>query len=152
MTIVAGEFLIREPLPGDPPEHGGESLGIVHVYPIVVAERLLIDVFAQVERLDANVGSVQSALEETPEVLHRVGVDVAVSVFDGVVDDGVLIVTFQTIVGFQFIAEDRRALRRAVGPASEVPSCADCPRRKRARPRRAPPYRQPWSCLYPQSL
>jgi len=74
---------------------------------LFVAERLLVDVAAQVVGLDADVGPVQAALQERPEVLHGVGVDVAVGVLDGVIDDGVLIVGFQTVVGEQFIGEDR---------------------------------------------
>jgi hypothetical protein len=41
---------------------------------------------------------VQPALQQAPEVLHGVGVDVSVYVFDAVVDDGVFVVLGQTAV------------------------------------------------------
>ena len=50
---------------------------IVHVFPVVVAETLLIQIPEQVEGLHGNVGSVQAALEQRPEILQAVGVDIA---------------------------------------------------------------------------
>src|ERR1035437_4300185 len=47
--LFAGHFLVREPLPRDLPEHRGKALPIVHVFAVVVAERLFVDVAAQVE-------------------------------------------------------------------------------------------------------
>jgi hypothetical protein len=73
---------------------------------VVVAKCLFIDIPEQVEGLDTNVGAMQTTLQETPEVLHRVGVDVSVNILYGVVNDGVLIIVFKTVVRFQFIGED----------------------------------------------
>ena len=40
------------------------------------------------ERLDANVGAIQAALEQAPEVLQPVGVNLAINVLSiGVVDN-----------------------------------------------------------------
>ena len=58
------------------------------------------------ERLHADVRAVQAAFQEAPEVLHRVGVDVAVHVLDGMVDDGVLVIVFKPIIGLQFVSEN----------------------------------------------
>lgn len=38
------------------------------------------------ERLHANVGSRNSALQQTPEILHPIGVDSTVNILDGVID------------------------------------------------------------------
>src|ERR1022692_3945612 len=61
------------------------------------------------ERLNRNVGPFQAALQKTPEVLHRVRVNVPVHIFNRVVDDFVLKLFGQAIVGWQFITEDCRA-------------------------------------------
>ena len=58
------------------------------------------------ERFHADVRAVQATLQETREVLHCVGMDIAVHVLHSVVDDGVLVIILKTVVGFQFIAED----------------------------------------------
>jgi|HubBroStandDraft_1064217.scaffolds.fasta_scaffold22605_3 hypothetical protein len=72
----------------------------------VIPERLFVQVPKQVERLYADIGSMQSALQQTPEVLHRVRVDVAVHVLNSVVDNGVLVVVLQPVVRLQGIAEN----------------------------------------------
>jgi hypothetical protein len=74
---------------------------------VVVAKCLFIDIPEQVEGADTNVGAMQTTLQETPEVLNRVGVDIAVHILHGVVDDGVLILVFKPVVRLQFISEDR---------------------------------------------
>jgi hypothetical protein len=38
---------------------------------------------------------VQAALQEAPEILHAVGVYIAIHVLDCVIDDGVLVIRFQ---------------------------------------------------------
>jgi hypothetical protein len=43
-----------------------------------------------VKRLDRDVRAVQPALEQRPEVLKPVGVDLPIDVLDGVIDDAVL--------------------------------------------------------------
>ena len=70
---------------------------------------LFVNVAEQVEWLDADVGSVQATLQETPEVFHSVGVNVSVHVFDRVIDDSVPVVGLKPVIGFQFIGEDCRA-------------------------------------------
>src|SRR5580658_6587371 len=60
------------------------------------------------KRLDADIGSLQTAFQETPEVFHPVGMDLPVRVSFSVVDDFVS-VFIQAIVRFQFIAVDGRS-------------------------------------------
>ena len=85
---LAGEFGIGHALADDSLDAHGEALGIVHL-PIVVAERLFVNVPEQVKRLDAHVGAFQSALEQAPEVLHSVGMDLPVHIGLSVIDDRV---------------------------------------------------------------
>lgn len=53
---------------------------------IVEAERLFVNVTEQVERLHADISSIESALEQAPKILHAVGVNLALNVFDGMIE------------------------------------------------------------------
>ena len=79
-----------------------QPLGVGQL-PMVVAECLLINISEQVEGLGANVGASETALQQGPEVLHPVGVDVATDVLFSVVDDLVGVLGSQPVVAFQFI-------------------------------------------------
>jgi hypothetical protein len=103
---LAGEFRIGQPLANNLADANIETL--CHL-PIVEAKCLFIDVAKQVERLYADVGSMQATFQETPEVFHHVGMNVTVCVLDSMVDNCVLIVCAQTFVRLQFIGEDRCA-------------------------------------------
>jgi hypothetical protein len=85
-----------------------EPLGI-RIGSMVVSECLFVQVAKQMERLDADVGTMQAAFQKTPEVLHRVRVDVTVNVLYRVIYDGVLIVGLQPVIGLQFVTEDSGA-------------------------------------------
>src|ERR1017187_54890 len=111
LRLLANEFGIGEALPCNLRHGHTEPLGISHgfsigVLAVVVAKRLLIDVPEQMERLYADIGPVQATLQETPEILHRVRMHVAIHVLHGMIDNGVLVVFAQSVVGLQFIAED----------------------------------------------
>jgi hypothetical protein len=67
----------------------------------VVPEGLFVQIPEQVERLHADIGTVQAALQQAPEILRRVCVDVTVHVFYRVVDHRVLVLRLQTVVEFQ---------------------------------------------------
>src|ERR1017187_7586789 len=84
-----------------------ETLAVVKALAVVVAERLLIEVPEQVEGLDTHVGTAQSALQETPEVLKPVGVDFAANVLYRVVNHFMLEL-IEPVVGFQRIGEQGR--------------------------------------------
>jgi hypothetical protein len=104
---LAGDFGPSQTLANDLADGQIKAVTVSHFIPVVKTKSLLVDVAEQMERLHADVGSMQAALQEAPEVLHAIGVNVAVYVFHGVIDDGMLIVRFQPIVGLQFIGEDR---------------------------------------------
>jgi hypothetical protein len=77
---------------------------IVSVLPVVKAERLFVNVAEQVIGLDANVGAVDSTLQETPKVLHAVGVDILADVFNRVIDNLMLVLFTESVIGFHCIA------------------------------------------------
>jgi hypothetical protein len=144
----ACRFLVSQSPSDDLLHDGAEALGVSSLA-VVIAECLIVKIAEQVKWLHADIGSVQAALQEAPEVLHRVRVNVPVRVLNGVVDDGVLVVCAQSIVGFEFVAEDRSAsfdvltnllLQSRLAPIIYKPSPA--------RFRRAPPCRAPSPCPF----
>ena len=78
--LVVGQALSE--YPADRPEEPISVLASTLVVPI----RLLVQVAEQVEWLDADVGAAQGAVEQGPEVFHRVSVHHAVHILDSVVD------------------------------------------------------------------
>jgi hypothetical protein len=77
---------------------------------IVVAEHLFIQVAEQMEWLDAYVCSLESTLNQAPEVFQSVGMDLPVNVLFGMVDDLVLkALLLQSHVGHERIGIDRAA-------------------------------------------
>jgi hypothetical protein len=113
LLSLASQFSIRHATTNNLFHDGGEPLG-VRSLPAIVPKRLFVQITEQVEGLDADVCAVQPALEQAPEVLHRIGVNVAVDVLNSVIDDGVPIVIGQTIVRKQFVTEDRGASLNAL--------------------------------------
>src|ERR1700730_13438356 len=107
--LLASEFLPSETLADNLTDGEVEAIRIIHVLTVVVTKRLFVKVAEQVERLHADVGAVQTALEQAPEVFHGVGVDVPIDILNGVVNHGVLVVFVQSIVREKFITEDRGA-------------------------------------------
>ena len=82
----AGDLIPGETLANDLRSGQFEAVEIGHLFlAIVEAIRLLIEIAEQVERLDLNVGSADGALQQRPEVLQTIGVDVAVNVCHGVI-------------------------------------------------------------------
>ena len=82
---MPGDFGVGEPAAGDRAEDGLES-PVVGVVALVEREHPLVQVAEQVERLDADVGAVQAALEQAQKFSIAVRVDVPVHVAFGVVD------------------------------------------------------------------
>src|SRR5262249_43640387 len=62
----------------------------------------------QVERFDRDISALEGTLQERPEVLAPVSVDLAVHVPFGVVDDVVNVVGAQAVVREQFVGVDSR--------------------------------------------
>ena len=78
--IFPGQFLVGQATANYLPHSGDEAVEIVRL-PVVVAERLFIDVAKQVERFDGNVGTHQGPLQQCPKVFNSVRVDVLPHVF-----------------------------------------------------------------------
>ena len=90
------ELLPSQPSPHNLTHGGNEAVTVVQqcavcILAVIETERLLIDIAKQVERLDRNVGSAQRSLQQTPEVLNAIAMNLSVDVFDGVVHDLVFV-------------------------------------------------------------
>ena len=84
-----------------------ESSAIVRQSTQVVAEHLLVQIPEQVERFYAHVGSFQSALEQTPEILKPISVDLSVNVLFRMVNNFVPEIFLEPHVGHERIGVDR---------------------------------------------
>ena len=107
VVVLSGQARVSEPLPDDLRYDKTEAARVVKLFPIVIAEGLLVQVAKQMERLDADIGAVQPALQEAPEVLHAVSVDIAVDVFYRVIDDRVIVIISESVIGFQLVDKER---------------------------------------------
>src|SRR5579863_1378971 len=88
----ASDLIPRQSLPDDLAHRHVEAFAVsqrlsVEILPIVETEHLLIDVGLQVRGIDTHVSSLQSALEQTPEILHTVRMNSAFNVAFQVIDD-----------------------------------------------------------------
>ena len=107
-----GQASVGQALADDASEGQREPRRIGH-RPVVETERLLVQISEQMERLDTHVGPLNGSLEERPEVLAAIGVDLAINVALGVVDDLVRVVSVESFVGQQEIGVD-------CGPGSDM--------------------------------
>src|SRR6266403_2275483 len=78
---------------------------------IVVPEYLFVEVAEKMKRFDVNIRALQSALEQAPEILQSVGVDLPVYVAFGVVNRLVREMLWQILVGHERIGIERRTCR-----------------------------------------
>src|SRR5208282_5283596 len=85
-----------------------ESLAIIR-FAVVVAVRLLVQVPEQMERFDADIGSLESALQEAPEILDLVRVHVAINVTLCVIDDLMNVVAVESVIADPCVRENVRA-------------------------------------------
>ena len=99
-NLRPGEAVVGETLADDALERERETHG-VSSFAVIEAERLFIEVAEQMERFHAHVGALERTLQETPEVLASVGVNLPVNVFLGMVDDAVDEVASKPFVGGQ---------------------------------------------------
>src|ERR1035438_1285277 len=101
---LAGELIVGEALADDLAHGYVEAACIVH-FAIVVPEYLIVEVPEQVEGFNRNVGPVQPALDQGPEVFEPVRMHFAAYIFHRVVYHFVLKL-IKTFVRFQRIGED----------------------------------------------
>ena len=98
---LAGEFIPCEPLAYGLSNSKAEAPPVSHrrtifVLTVIEAEHLFVNVAEQVERFDGNIGSIDAALQETPEVLKAVGMHVAIHVRLKVIDGIVHVVLIES--------------------------------------------------------
>jgi hypothetical protein len=74
------------------------------------------------ERLHAYIGSVQSAFQQAPEVFHPVGMNVAIHIFNRVVDDGVIVLRIQAFVSLVISEFEQPRCSRASRPEPGIVS------------------------------
>jgi hypothetical protein len=103
-----GQLGIGQALAHDTIADPREAPGII-IAPVVNAERFLIQIAEQVERLDADVGPTERPLEEAPEILDSVCMDDPIHILFGVVNDAVHVVGRQIGVGLECIDINGRA-------------------------------------------
>jgi len=85
-----------------------KSSSVVRQFSEVVPEHLFVQIPEQVELFHAHIGSLESALEQAPEVFESVSVNLPVNVFFGVVNDLVLESLFsESLIGHERIGVDR---------------------------------------------
>src|SRR4029077_16889389 len=99
------EGLIGEPLADDADSGAKESGAIVQLAG-VEPERLFVQVAEEVEGLDADVSPLDRPLQERPEVLQSVGVDLPANVALAVVDDLMVVRVAEVGIGLERVGED----------------------------------------------
>lgn len=111
-TSFSGDFRVGETFAENMRENVIKSLAVVNrgffASAIVETESLFIQIPEQVERFDANIGSLETALQQAPVVFEAVGVHVPTHVFVGVVNHFVSELTIEVIIGRQLIGEKNR--------------------------------------------
>ncbi len=80
---MSSQFGIGQPLANDL-RHCYVKALCIGQRPLVIAKSLLTHIPEQVKRFNGNIGSVNPALQEAPEVLHPVRMNVAVNAGFGV--------------------------------------------------------------------
>jgi len=76
---VANQFIIGQPLVYNLAQYRVEPTGIVQ-FPQVVSECLFVKLAAKVVGLHADIGSMNTALQEAPEVLKCICVNAAINI------------------------------------------------------------------------
>ena len=113
--ILRSQLRIGHPLSNNLRTEQTEAVCVVHgvilCRPIVVSKDLLIYVAMQMERLNRNVGSIQSTLEQRPEVLQSVRMDAAIHILFNVVNESVNVIIGQRLL--RLLPHRYRPLRRA---------------------------------------
>jgi hypothetical protein len=104
--VLPCQTLPSEPTTYDLTNHKSEPLRIRQLA-AVVTEGLFVKIPEQVKWLHADIRSVQLPPYQTPEVFHRIRVDVPTCVFYGVIYNVVPIVHAQSVIRFQSIIKQR---------------------------------------------
>jgi hypothetical protein len=107
-SLLPDQFLVGQTLAYDLSAYQTEPVRIRHLFPVVIAKRLFVKISKQVERLDRNIRSLETALQQTPEILTSVRVNLPVHVSFGMVDY-LMSKLIEPVVGLERISVNRRA-------------------------------------------
>src|SRR6266403_4059369 len=84
-----------------------KAFAIIQGRPIVVAEYLFIEIPEQVKWLDVDISSLESTLEQAPEILQSVCMHLPIDIALGVVNRLVNEILIQSLIGHERIGVDR---------------------------------------------
>src|SRR5579875_1345158 len=104
----ASQFFVGQALSGGLGERALEAFAIAGLA-IVVTESLFVQITEEMEGFDADIRSLQAALQERPEILDSVRMNLLVYVCLCMVDHVMDILAIQTVVGNLRIGEDFRS-------------------------------------------
>src|SRR6185312_3589947 len=112
------EFLISDSLSSDTGQSNVETLRVsdflITDFAMVETEGLFVKVTKQMKWLNTNVGSFESTLQKTPEVLDAVSVDFPIHVGFGVVNNLVNVIFVQSPVALAIIGVEIRTIFNVV--------------------------------------
>jgi hypothetical protein len=103
-----------EPLADDAAHNRIKAVPVIHrvVFgrAIVVPKYLFIEIAEKMKRFDTHIGSLDAALEQAPEVFKAVGMNTSIDIFEGMVDNLVLVLLGHLLVGHEGVGIDGTAL------------------------------------------
>jgi hypothetical protein len=103
---LPGQLLIGQASASDRRKNFREATTVAIVMlALVISERLLIEIAEQMERLDADVGSFQAALQQRPEILDAIRVNIAANVLFGMIHKLMNVILVESGIRRQFISE-----------------------------------------------
>src|SRR5207247_3799736 len=79
------------------------------ILPIVESERLLINIAEQMKRLYGNISSTKATLQQRPEILYALHVNLSVNVLLKVVHELMIVFRFEIVVASKLISHNCRA-------------------------------------------
>jgi hypothetical protein len=125
LAILGNQLRVGQPLPGDRRAHLMEPTAVI-VLALIKPEDLLVQIPAQMRRVNADVGSLEGPFQEAPEILDIVGMDMAAHELNRVVNGLMRVVGREAEIRFQGVCVDvragldRRADFRCEGPALHI--------------------------------
>ena len=122
-AVLAGQVMIGQTFTDDLRNDCAEAVAVIHVFAIVIPKGLFVQVAKEMERLDADIGSFQAALQEGPEIFDSVSVDVPVYLALGMVDHLMNVVLFEAVVSDPRIAEYIRSASHVLAHKRLQGSC-----------------------------
>src|SRR5260370_34438227 len=102
-------MFVRQSLSGYLRKRQSEAVEVIHLFPVVVAKTLLIQIAEEMKRFHADISSADPAFQQRPKILKAVGVHLAVHVLNRVVNDLMGVLSGQPFIRQQSIGVESRA-------------------------------------------